>query len=86
MSGLNQRFAKPPTSVMGSASSNLAPSAIFFCIMKTTVRDVLLFLEDTGWSDLIDKRWERQLIKEIQSQFPGIEKDVLEEVLNLVLV
>lgn len=54
--------------------------------MKTTVRDVLLFLEDTGWSDLIDKRWERQLIKEIQSQFPGIEKDVLEEVLNLVLV
>ena len=70
---------------MGSASSNLAPSAIF-CIMKTTVRDVLLFLEDTGWSDLIDKRWERQLIKEIQSQFPGIEKDVLEEVLNLVLV
>lgn len=29
MSGLNQRFAKPPTSVMGSASSNLAPSAIW---------------------------------------------------------
>ena len=28
MSGLNQRFAKPPTSAMGSASSNLAPSAI----------------------------------------------------------
>ena len=27
MSGLNQRFAKPPTSAMGSASSNLAPSA-----------------------------------------------------------
>ena len=85
MSGLNQLFAKQPTSAMGSAGSNPAPSAIF-CIMETTVRDVLLFLEDTGWSDLIDKRWERQLIKEIQSQFPGIEKDVLEEVLNLVLV
>ena len=27
VSGLNQRFAKPPTSAMGSASSNLAPSA-----------------------------------------------------------
>ena len=27
VSGLNQRFAKPPTSTMGSASSNLAPSA-----------------------------------------------------------
>lgn len=27
VSGLNQRFAKPSTSAMGSASSNLAPSA-----------------------------------------------------------
>lgn len=54
--------------------------------MEVTVRDVLLFLEDAGWSDLIDKRWERQLIKEIQSHFPDVKKDVLEEVLNLVLI
>ena len=54
--------------------------------MKPTVQEVLTYLEDTGWTELIDSRWERQVIKEIQSGFPGIDKETLEYVLNLVLV
>ena len=54
--------------------------------MKPTVQEVLKYLEDAGWTELIDSRWERQVIKEIQSGFPDIDKDTLEYVLNLVIV
>ena len=53
---------------------------------KVNIQDVLVYLEDAGWTELIDSRWERQVIKEIQSGFPDIDKETLECVLNLMLI
>lgn len=53
---------------------------------RDKVREVLLYLEDAGWSDLIDSRWKNDLVNEITEKFPNLENEVLEEVLNLVLV
>ena len=54
--------------------------------METTVADVLEYLENAGWSELIDSRWERKLTKEIVERFPNITVNVLDEVLSVVLV
>lgn len=53
---------------------------------RDRIREVLLYLEDSGWSDLIDSRWKNDLVKEIMEKFPNIEGEVLEEVLKLVLI
>lgn len=53
---------------------------------KEKIRDVLLYLEDSGWSDLIDSHWKDDLTKEILEKFPNLEGEVLEEVLKLVLI
>lgn len=53
---------------------------------KDKVRDVLLYLEDAGWSDLIDGRWKDKVTKEIKEKFPDITDEVLNYVLDLVLV
>ena len=53
---------------------------------KVNVQDVLAYLENIGWTELIDSRWERQVIKDIQSGFPNIDPETLEYVLNLVLI
>ena len=51
-----------------------------------TKQIVLQYLEDAGWTEIIDTRFERQLIKEILFAFPNISKQLLEEVLDLVLI
>ena len=53
---------------------------------KVTVKQVLEYLETAGWSDLIDKRWERKVIKDIVLTFPNITLETLDEVLEIVLV
>ena len=53
---------------------------------KVTVKQVLEYLETAGWSDLIDKRWERKVIKDIVLTFPNITLETLDEVLDVVLV
>lgn len=50
------------------------------------VSNCLQYLEETGWSDLIDSRYENQVTGELMKQFPNITDDVLVRVLNLVLV
>ena len=50
------------------------------------VSNCLRYLEDAGWSDLIDSRYENQVTDELMKQFPNITDDVLVRVLNLVLV
>ena len=51
-----------------------------------TVRDCLLYLEQQGWSDLIDSRWEKDVIEELTNKFPDVSDDILKEVLLVVLV
>ena len=50
------------------------------------VSNCLRYLEETGWSDLIDSRWEDKVVEELRQQFPDITDEVLVRVLNLVLV
>ena len=50
-----------------------------------TVKDVLLYLQEAGWSDLVDERWKNKLETEIKTKFEYIKQDVLDEVLELVI-
>ena len=52
---------------------------------EVTVRDVLLYLQEAGWSDLVDERWKNKLETEIKTKFKYIKQDVLDEVLELVI-
>lgn len=54
-------------------------------INKHLVSDVLNYLEDKGWSELIDKRWEKEVKTEILKKYPQIDEDTLKYVLELVL-
>ena len=47
---------------------------------RDKVREVLLYLEDAGWSDLIDSRWKNDLVNEITEKFPNLENEVLEDI------
>lgn len=49
------------------------------------IKEILKYLDDSGWSELIDPRWERNLKSEIKKAFPNIDKVTLNYVLNLVL-
>lgn len=53
---------------------------------QITIQDTLQYLEKIGWSDLIDSRWERQVIKDIVDRFPNITQDVLDQTLDTVLI
>jgi hypothetical protein len=53
---------------------------------KVTVRDVLLKIEELGWSELIDSRWKQKLLGDIYDNFPNVSVNIVEEVLKLVLV
>lgn len=46
----------------------------------------LLHLENEGWSDLIDKRWKKEIIKTLNKAFPSMNKETLDEVLNCVII
>lgn len=50
------------------------------------VSKALIFLENEGWSDLIDKRWKKDIIKTLKNNFPDMDKETLEHVLECVLI
>lgn len=50
------------------------------------VNKCLRYLDNAGWSDLIDSRWEENVVKELKHNFPNISDEVIEKVLELVLV
>ena len=54
--------------------------------MESKVKDILLLLEQNGWSDLIDSRWEQQVREEILTAYPDIDIDTLDKVLEIVLI
>lgn len=55
-------------------------------IDKLLVSKVLKHLEVVGWTELIDARYERQVIKDIVEEFPKIDADTLNYVLDEVLI
>ena len=50
------------------------------------VNDCLRYLDKTGWSELIESRWEENVVKELKHNFPNISDEVIKKVLELVLV
>ena len=52
---------------------------------KSLVRDILIYLETQGWTEIIDERWESKVKEDILKKFPNIDKDTLNYVLNLII-
>ena len=50
------------------------------------VNDCLRYLDKAGWSELIESRWEDDVVKELKLKFPNISDEVIDKVLELVLV
>ena len=50
------------------------------------VADCLEYLEEKGWSELIDSRWENDVVKDLKEKFPDISDEVLGRTLSLVLI
>ena len=50
------------------------------------VNKCLRYLDNAGWSDLIDSRWRNKVIEDIKSEFPQVDDEILEEVLKTVLI
>lgn len=53
---------------------------------KLSVKKVLDYLAAIGWTELIAARYERQVLKDIVEEFPKIDADTLNCVLDEVLV
>lgn len=48
------------------------------------IRQGFKVLEDAGWSDLIDKKWKKDVIKELKT-VPDITDEEINEILETVL-
>ena len=48
------------------------------------IRQGFKVLEDNGWSDLIDKKWKKDVIKELKT-VPDITDEEIQEILDVVL-
>lgn len=55
------------------------------CINFDLVPKALMLLENEGWSDLIDKKWEKDVTKTLTENFPDMDKETLQYVLESVL-
>lgn len=53
---------------------------------RLLVKKVLDYLAAIGWTELIEARYERQVLKDIIEEFPKIDADALNYVLDKVLV
>lgn len=49
------------------------------------VSQALIYLEESGWSELIDERWKNDVIDNIREKFPNIDKNTLNCVLDTVI-
>lgn len=50
------------------------------------VSKCLEYLNEAGWTELIDSRFEDDVVKDLTTKFPDLPENIIEEVLNLVLV
>ena len=52
---------------------------------KQLSSQVLKYLEDIGWSELIDDRWKDEVIEIIKTKFPQINEETLNHILKLII-
>lgn len=53
---------------------------------QPTVSDCLNYLEEIGWSDLIDGRFSEEVVNDLKMGFVGISDEMIEKVLKIVIV
>lgn len=53
--------------------------------MNDNITNAFRCLEAAGWSDLIDKRWKNDVVKELKEGVPGITDDEIKQILEVVL-
>jgi hypothetical protein len=51
---------------------------------RNRIAEGFKLLENKGWSDLIDKKWKKEVIKELQ-EVEGITEEEINEILETVL-
>lgn len=49
------------------------------------IQEYLQLLEDTGWSELIDSRWEEDVIKTIKDYDSNAKEEDIKQLLKLVI-
>jgi hypothetical protein len=49
------------------------------------IQEYLQLLEDTGWSELIDSRWEEDVIKVIKAYDSNAKEEDIKQLLKLVI-
>lgn len=54
-------------------------------IDKQLSSQVLKYLEDIGWSELIDDRWKDKVIEIIKTNFPQINEETLNHILKIII-
>lgn len=52
---------------------------------KITVYDCLDYLQEIGWTELIDGRWRDKVVGDLKERFPDISEDLLNKVLSIVI-
>lgn len=57
-----------------------------FLFIMTTKQEILQYLQNEGWSDLIDSRWKDKLKEIIKTKFPDVEDPLLEEIFTIILI
>lgn len=50
------------------------------------VTQVINYLEESGWTELIDYRWKDNVKTEIQQKFKNINENTLNYILKIVLI
>lgn len=53
--------------------------------LMNKIQEYLQLLQDTGWSELIDSRWEEDVIKTIKGHDSNAKDEDIREVLKLVI-
>ena len=51
---------------------------------KTDIRKYLQFLDDDGWSELIDERWKGEVKQLLVSKFPEMTKEEWDEIVHVI--
>ena len=58
---------------------------IILCKYMSNISEILQFLEEEGWLELIDSRWKDDVIRDIKLKFPNISEETINEVLKVTL-
>jgi hypothetical protein len=53
---------------------------------KKLVREAIIYLDDLGWSELIDPRWENEVTDILTVKFPNITEKEIEKIFETILL